>query len=92
MGCQSNLNLVTEGFRFVGNIIFILQNKKQALFLKSFSLLLFSVYAYNVSNNFKEAVMWIAFFVGLFLGAMVGATVMALVCASRDFYDQDGEF
>jgi site-specific DNA-methyltransferase (adenine-specific) len=28
----------------------------QALFLKSFSLLLFSVYAYNVSNNFKEAV------------------------------------
>lgn len=42
--------------------------------------------------TFKEDVMWIAFFVGLFLGAMVGATVMALVCASRDFYDQDGEF
>lgn len=36
--------------------------------------------------------MWIAFFVGLFLGAMVGATVMALVCAGRDFYDNDGGF
>ena len=36
--------------------------------------------------------MWIAFLVGLILGALLGAAILGLVTASRDFYDNDGEF
>ena len=34
----------------------------------------------------------IGYIVCLIVGAVVGAMVMSLVCASRDFYDNDGEF
>ena len=36
--------------------------------------------------------MWIAFFCGMVLGACLGAIILGLVSASRDFYDNDGEF
>ena len=36
--------------------------------------------------------MWIAFLVGLILGAFFGLFIMVLLCASRDFFDNDGEF
>jgi hypothetical protein len=35
---------------------------------------------------------WLAFAVGLFLGAFLGLFIMGLLCAGRDFYDNDGEF
>ena len=34
----------------------------------------------------------IGFIVGLFVGAFVGCFIMGLLCAGRDFYDNDGEF
>ena len=32
---------------------------------------------------------WLAFGVGLFLGAFLGCFVMGLICAAKDFYDED---
>jgi len=36
--------------------------------------------------------MWIAFGVGIIIGASLGVLIFGLVCAGRDFYDNDGEF
>jgi hypothetical protein len=57
-------------------------------------LLLFSVYAYNVSNNFKEVEMvaWYWLIVAFMVGGIIGATFIAMLKVSRDFYDNDGEF
>ena len=32
---------------------------------------------------------WLAFGVGLFLGVFIGFFIMALICAAKDFYDED---
>ena len=34
----------------------------------------------------------IGFIVGVFVGVFVGLFIMGLLCAGRDFYDNDGEF
>jgi hypothetical protein len=34
----------------------------------------------------------IGFLVGVFVGAFIGCFIMGLICAGRDFYDNDGEF
>ena len=34
----------------------------------------------------------IGFIVGVFVGIFVGLFIMGLLCAGRDFYDNDGEF
>ena len=39
-------------------------------------------------QQFKEAVM-IGFIVGVFIGAFIGCFIMGLICAAKDFYDED---
>ena len=34
----------------------------------------------------------IGFIVGVFIGAFIGCFIMGLICAAKDFYDNDGEF